>query len=276
MWLETYRGAASPWECDITGHFTIAFYFDRIAIAEASLATRLGLTDLLRSGGFVRRYNVRLVNELHAGSAFHIESAAIGLEGGLRFGHRVVDSVTGGAITWVEVHWDGAAGRLPPDSVAAWDGPEFAARPAPANPGRLLPTGAGRVQPGDLDEFDFMGLRGMVHKFSDTAMQSICAIGLTPEYNKTDRRSYSTVELRLRIARMPRLGEAYRIGSGITHLGNTSVHFLHVMSDPESGREIARVDRYGVQLDLETRRPAPLAPALRKRAERLLFAAGQP
>jgi acyl-CoA thioesterase FadM len=276
MWFETYRGAASPWECDITGHFTIAFYFDRIAIAEASLAAQLGLSDLLRSGGFVRRYDVRLVSELHPGSAFHVESAAIGCDGGLRFGHRLVDSVTGAAIAWAAASWDGVAARLPPGSIAAWNGPEFTARPAPADPGRLLPTGAGRVRPGDLDEFGGMDLCGMVHKFSDTAMHSICAIGLTPEYNKTGRRSYSTVELRLRIARIPRLGEAYRIGSGITHLGTTSVHFLHVMSDPEGGPEIARVDRYGVQLDLETRRPAPLAPAWRALAQRLLLATGQP
>jgi hypothetical protein len=82
--LETYRGAASPWECDVTEHFTLAFYFDRIAMAEASLAERLGLLDTLRAGGFTRRYDVRLAREQHAGSAFHIESAPLDAEGALR------------------------------------------------------------------------------------------------------------------------------------------------------------------------------------------------
>ena len=28
-WIETYRGAVPPWQCDVTEHFTIAYYFDR-------------------------------------------------------------------------------------------------------------------------------------------------------------------------------------------------------------------------------------------------------
>ncbi|HTW53294.1 MAG TPA: hypothetical protein VME45_15490, partial [Stellaceae bacterium] len=70
----------------------------------------------------------------------------------------------------------------------------------------------------------------------------------------------------------PALGEAYRIDTGLAHLGTTSLRYLHVMREAASGREIARMDRYGVQLDLDARRPAPLAPALRERAERLLMA----
>ena len=42
-WIETYRGAVSPWETDVTEHFTVAFYFDRIAMAEATLAERARL-----------------------------------------------------------------------------------------------------------------------------------------------------------------------------------------------------------------------------------------
>ena len=42
------------------------------------------------------------------------------------------------------------------------------------------------------------------------------------------------------------------------------------MREARSGEEIAWLDRYGVQLDLDARRPAPLAPELRERAERLL------
>src|ERR1700730_2183555 len=106
-WIETYRGAVSPWECDVTEHFTVAFYFDRVAMAEVSLATALGLTDRLRDGGFNRRYDVRYARELRAGAAFHVESAAIGGDGGVRLGHRFVDSITGEAITWFDVHWDG-------------------------------------------------------------------------------------------------------------------------------------------------------------------------
>ena len=268
--IETYRGAASPWECDVTEHFTMAFYFDRIAQAEAAVAAELGLLDRLREGRFTRRYDVRLAHEQRAGSAFHVESTVLDGGGHLRLGHRVVNSVIGEPTTWFDTHWDGV--EAPRGNPAVWDGPEFAARAEPADLAGLIPSMAGRVRPGDLDEFGRMGLAGMVHKFSDAAVQFGAALGLTADYIKTARRSFSAFELRLRIARSPRLGETYRIDSGLAHLGNTSLRYLHVLRDAR-GTEIARVDRYGVQLDLDTRRPAPLAPELRKRAERLLLPA---
>ena len=273
-WIETYRGAASPWECDVTEHFTLAFYVDRIAMAEATLAEGLGLLGMLREGGFARRYDVRLARELRAGSAFHIESAATRGDGSLRLGHRVVDSVSGEVATWFDGYWDGVDAKPPAEGLARWNGPDFAPRPEPTDLARLIPSMAGRVQPGDLDEFGRMGLAGMVHKFSDAAVQFGAAIGLTADYIKTARRSFSAFELRLRIARSPGLGEAYRIDTGLAHLGNTSLRYLHVMRDPTTGREIARADRYGVQLDLDARRPAPLAPELRERAQRLLLPMG--
>ena len=91
-WSETYRGTVPPWECDITEHFTIAYYLDRLTDSERNLADLLELGDLLRGGGFHRRFTLRFMRELRAGSSFHIESAALAIEGGLRLGHRFVDS----------------------------------------------------------------------------------------------------------------------------------------------------------------------------------------
>lgn len=268
-WIETYRGAAAPWECDITEHFTLAFYFDRIAMAEANFAERLELLDRLRAGGFARRYDVRLVRELHARTAVHVESAVIGGDDELRIGHRVVDTISGAVTTWFDVRWESVA---PPPSVerAEWQAPALEIRPQPHNIAGLVPSTAGRVDPGDLDEFGRMGLAGIVHKFSDAAVQFGGAIGLTADYIASARRSFSAFGLRLTIARAPASGEVYRIDTGLAYLGTTSLHYLHVMRDA-SGQEIARMDRYGVQLDLDARRPAPLAPELRERAERLLM-----
>jgi acyl-CoA thioesterase FadM len=277
-WIETYRGAVSPWETDVTEHFTVAFYFDRVAMAEASLAAELGLTDTLRAGGFTRRYDVRYARELRAGSAFHVESAALeikgGVDGGVRLGHRFVDSVTGEAITWFDVHWDGVDAKLPAGRIAAWDGPEFEVRADPNDLSRLIPTSAGRVQPGDLDEFGRMGICGVIHKFTDSSVQIGAAVGLTADYIKTGRRGFSTFEFRVRIGGSLGLGDRYETRTGIAHLGNSSLRFLHVMSDPATGQEIARLGQFGVTLDLDVRRPAALAPELRERAEKLVLPTG--
>src|ERR1700693_3921359 len=59
-WTETYRGAVPPWQCDVTEHFTVAYYFDRLEEAEANIAEELGLGDLPGRGDLVRRVELRV------------------------------------------------------------------------------------------------------------------------------------------------------------------------------------------------------------------------
>src|SRR4029077_15495127 len=100
-WTETWRGIVAPWECDITEHFTIAYYFDRLADAASTIAAGLGFEEALQSGG--PRFDVRFVRELRAGASFHTLSAPIALdEGSLRLGHRFVDSANGEVTAWIE------------------------------------------------------------------------------------------------------------------------------------------------------------------------------
>ena len=68
---------------------------------------------------------------------------------------------------------------------------------------------------------------------------------------------------------MPRTDQ---LRSGLLHVGNSSIRILHVMTDERSGERVSTLEQSGVQLDLEARRPAALAPALRERALKLLVA----
>ena len=90
-WTETWRGIVAPWECDITEHFTIAYYFDRLADAASTMAASLGFEQASRSAG--RRFDVRFVRELRAGASFHIVSAPIALDEGSS-SPRVISSST--------------------------------------------------------------------------------------------------------------------------------------------------------------------------------------
>jgi acyl-CoA thioesterase FadM len=108
-WTETYRGTVPPWQCDVTEHFTIAYYFDRLEESEANLADELGLSDLSRRADLVRRMDVRFARELRKGASFHVESAALGVDtDGIRVGHRFVDSANGEVVTWFDERWDAA------------------------------------------------------------------------------------------------------------------------------------------------------------------------
>ena len=280
-WSETCRGTVPPWECDITEHFTIAYYFDRLDEAQRNLADELGLGEVLHAGGFTRRLDMRFTRELRAGSSFHVDGAVLAVDEGLRLGHRVVDSANGDVVTWIAEYWDLTAGRLSPerqtalaDRLALWNGPASEPRADPPGHAGFIPTARGRVKPRELDADGRFGLAAMVHRFTDACVQAGAAIGMDADYMEQSRRGFSTFELGLRICGMLAPDDPFLIETGIAHLGNSSLRMIHRLCDPRSGSEVARLSQYGVNLDLDARRPARWPDAIRDRAQRLVVPAG--
>src|SRR6516165_7411840 len=156
-WMETWRGIVAPWECDLTEHFTIAYYFDRLADAASAIGASLSLTEASRSAG--RRFDVRFVRELRAGASFHILSAPIALdEGHVGLGHQIIDSADGAVTAWVEETLAIPAAQLPRGNREAvnarllfWPGPAVEQRPEPSTTHGFSVTVRDRVKPLDLD-----------------------------------------------------------------------------------------------------------------------------
>jgi acyl-CoA thioesterase FadM len=266
-WTETCRSIVAPWECDTTEHFTIAYYFDRLADAAAAIADSLGL----RGPASARRhFDVRFAHELRAGASFHILSGPIGLdEHSLRLGHQIVDSGDGEVTAWVVETRADAAPSLTCE-LLPWPGPAVERRPEPATFEGFIPTARDRVKPTDLGADGNFTLAAFVHRFTAGCIQGLAAIGGTASYMETERKGYSTFELALSVSGLPRLGEPVLVETGIVHLGSSSLRFMHRMCDPRTGVEFARLGQFGVQLDLDTRRPAAIPEALRSAAARLL------
>jgi acyl-CoA thioesterase FadM len=280
-WTETYRGTVPPWQCDVTEHFTVAYYFDRLEEAEGNIADTLDLGDLPGRGDLPRRLDVRFARELRAGSSFHVESAALGVNdhgNGLHLGHRFVDSVNGEVVTWFDEHWDLSAAPLTSRQrgtiegrLAVWNGPAAETRPEPVRTAGFIPTARGRVKPGDLDAAGHFALSAIVHRFSNASGQTGAAIGMDTEFMEKQRRGFSTFELTLRISGALRLDEPYLVETGVGHLGNSSLRMIHRMTDTRSGAEVARLGQFGVNLDLDARRPARWPDDIRTRAQALVI-----
>jgi acyl-CoA thioesterase FadM len=278
-WTETYRGAVPPWQCDVTEHFTIAYYFDRLEEADGNLADALGLGDMPRRGDLPRRINARFERELRAGASFHVESAALGVDDALRLGHRFVDSTSGDVVSWFEEHWDLSAAPLTSRQrgviepmCAAWNGPAAEQRAEPARTDGFIATARGRVKPGDVDAAGHFALGAMVHRFSNASGQLGAAIGMDSDFMSQQRRGFSTFELILRISSVLPLDAPYLIETGIGHLGNSSLRMIHRLTDPRTEAEVSRLSQYGVNLDLDARRPARWPDEIRARAAALVVA----
>jgi len=284
-WTETYRGAVPPWHCDVTEHFTIGYYFDRLEEAESNLTDALGLGNLAHRDTTTRRIQARFVKELRAGACFHFESAALAVETAtlgstLRLGHRVVESSSGEVVTWFHESWDLTAHPLTPaqsditrGQLAEWNGPESETRPEPTSTAGFIPTARGRVKHADIDAAGHLALGAMVLRFSNASGQLSAAIGMDPGYMQRNRRGFSTFELTLRVSGALRLDTPYLIQTGIGHLGNSSMRMIHRMTDPRTGTEIAQLGQYGVNLDLDARRPTRWPEEIRGRADALVIPA---
>jgi acyl-CoA thioesterase FadM len=94
------------------------------------------------------------------------------------------------------------------------------------------------------------------------------------EFMQQHRRGFSTFELALRMSAALPLDAPYLIETGIGHLGNSSLRMIHRMTDPRSGTEIARLGQFGVNLDLDARRPARWPEEIRSRAAALVIPVG--
>jgi acyl-CoA thioesterase FadM len=275
-WTETYRGVVPPWECDLNEHFTVSGYFDRLEEAEANLGDELGFGTLPLRGVLPHRIFGRFEHELRAGAGFHVESAVIGVDPGLRLGHRFVDSSNGEVVTWFDEHWDLSAAPLTAQQRAAIEsrvtdraGPAPEVRPEPLTTDGFIPTARGRVKPGDVDAAGHFALNAIVRRFSNASGQLSAAIGMSRTFMQQQRRGFSTFEQNLRMSGALRVDAPYLIETGIGHLGNSSLRMIHRMTDPRTGAEIARLSQYGVYLDLDARRPVRWPDDIRGRAAAL-------
>ena len=280
-WAETYRGAVPPWQCDVTEHFTIAYYFDRLEEARGNLADILGIGDLSHRADLPRRIEARFARELREGASFHVESAVLGVENGLRLGHRFVDSANGEVVTWFDEHWDLSTAPLTSQQrntiaarLAAWNGPATERRPEPVSTAGFIPTARGRVKHADLDAAGHFALGAIVHRFSNASAQLGTAIGMDGTFMQQQRRGFSTFELILGLSGALLLDAPYLVETGIAHLGNSSLRMIHRMTDARTGAEIALLSQYGVNLDLDARRPAHWPDTIRNRAAPLVVPVG--
>jgi acyl-CoA thioesterase FadM len=205
-------------------------------------------------------------------------------EGGLTLGHEVVDAGDGALCTTVEQRAVivGSGRRTPlPLSRAEqdlalrhrvdWDsGLAPATAKGPTDDGRFIDAARDTLKPWEVDTQGFAAPPAFIHRFSTANGHVLAAFGMTPAYMRSERRGFSTFEFRLAFPGALRAGDFVLVRSGLAHVGKSSIRILHRMTEARTGALVATLDQSGVCLDLDARRPAPLADDLRERAMGML------
>ena len=63
-----------------------------------------------------------------------------------------------------------------------------------------------------------------------------------------------------------RVDDPLLVRSALTHVGNSSMRIVHVMTNERTGERVSTLEQSGVHLDMDARRPTPLPPDLRAQA----------
>jgi acyl-CoA thioester hydrolase len=287
-WVESCRGSVAAWEVDHVGHFTVAYYHQRIEDAGFALLERLrlGPGDLRGQGrGCVTAdCYVRYLDELRGGDIYHIQSGVIAVEeAALVLGHRLFDTARGVACTTVEqrvahvdlatrqpVALEGAPRRAADAHRVAWTEAPCERRPRPRGDEGFVDGARDTVKPAEMSVLGEAGLAYYIHRFSASGAHLLAAFGMTPAYMREAQRGLSTFEFQLAITGPLRPGDAARVQSALVHVGTSSLRLFHRMSRARTGEGLATLEQFGVHLDRETRRPSPLPETLRAKALALL------
>jgi acyl-CoA thioester hydrolase len=272
-WLETYRGTVFRWEVDANDHFTVAYYLARFSDAAVTLLHALGLGPAPTLDCYIR-----YTRELRVGDLMHVSSGVIAADAdGLTLGHKLFETTENTLCTTVEhrlrVALTPEQRRAAEARRAAWDAPARETRPRPKGLDGFMVSTRDAVKAGEVEANGWIAPPAAIHRFSAANGHVLAAFGLTPTYMRDNDRGFSTFEFQLGFEAGVRADDPLTVRSALTHVGNSSMRILHVMTDERSGERVATLEQSGVQLDLAARRPAPLEPELRERALKLLVTA---
>jgi acyl-CoA thioester hydrolase len=216
-WIESCRGGVPAWEVDHVGHFTVAYYHQRIEDAGFVVLDALGLGPASARaegrGCVTAGCYVRYVNELRGGDIYHVQSGVLGIEeSALVVGHRLFDSASGTLCTTVEqrlAHVDTSTGA--PLALAAasrraaeahrvdWPEPPAERRPRPRGEEGFVDGALDTVKPAEMNVLGRSALSHYIHRFSASGGHLLATFGMTPAYMRTEQRGLSTFEFQLTI-----------------------------------------------------------------------------
>ena len=286
--IETCRGSVTAWEVDHVGHFTVAYYHQRIEDAGFVLLEALGLgPTYVRSEGRgcpTTECLVRYQKELRGGDIYHVRSGVVAVEDtALVLGHKLFDSSSGVLCTTVEqrvAHVGLATGEPIPLAAASrraaeahrvdWQEPPRERRPQPRGDEGFVDGALDTVKPSEMGLLGRSALQHYIHRFSSSGGHLMAAFGMTPAYMRTEQRGLSTFEFQLSVAGPLRSGDLVCVQSALVHVGSSSLRMFHRMRNASTGEQVATLEQSGVHLDREARRGVPLPDALRSKAVALL------
>ncbi|MBL4721140.1 MAG: hypothetical protein JKY20_08435 [Alphaproteobacteria bacterium] len=261
---ETFRGDVLPGEVDATEHFTVAYYYEKFEAATWRFLRQSGVDPAAaRTTDALTHYK----SELRDRDIYRIETALIDGGAAPTIAHKLYNAETDTLCTTMQ---QSLAGVTLNGDVTAWDGDAREERSIPGDDANWVSSAQDVARPNEVNWAGNLSLSGYIRRFSTANSFIMSAFGMTPQYMTENRVGLSTFEFQLVFQGEAKPGDMIDVESCIAQLGGSSLRLYHRLRNAETGALIAGLSQFGVQLDLDARRPSRIADDLRARAEALL------
>jgi len=280
--IEVHRGSVQTWECDAMGHMNVRFYLSRAGDGLAALASELGAgrrhERRLGRGLSAVEHHVRFHGELRPGAPVVMRAGVLDVHPhGLRV-YLELRNAAGeelGATFVAEARYLGLAtheAAALPDDVRmranelrlslpeqgrarglSLDVPRASPTVKQADDLGLWQIYRGVVHAADCDTNGHLTPDGLMGRLSDGIPNLVAFLG-GGDRSAAVHLGGAAVEYRLVYRSWPRVGDHLSVRSGLRGVGEKSLHLVHWIFDPESGKAVASAEAVSINLDLRTRR----------------------
>lgn len=288
-----WRGTFNRWQAGLAGHINIQHTGQAIDDARQAFVLQSGIDPVAAreagTGFGARRLWVDFRHELAPGDVGHItgtpQAAADGrtvLRGALvRSPDGVIATRFETTIDQIDLatgdFGDALALDVATSATSAGSAPAIRAIPRPSEPpvktAAMVQSWLGTVEMRDADASSRMTARALF----DVATRGIWSVqimaGMTRDKLADDAIGTGVTALQVEQMHVPAAGELLSAHSGVLGMSARSCRFRHLVRNVASGQDVAVIDYVLAFFDRHTGAPAPLTPAYREAAERLLIAA---
>lgn len=135
----------------------------------------------------------------------------------------------------------------------------------------LVESYLGRVGAMECDHLGHMNVQFYVAKISDAAWHVMASIGMTPAFIRERRQVPAAIRQEIAYLKELLAGDLVCMESGVLEAGERKITFFHRLRKVETGQVAMTSKVFTINMDLDTRRSAPLDPAILARAQARLL-----
>lgn len=138
----------------------------------------------------------------------------------------------------------------------------------------LVESYRGRVGAMECDHLGHMNVQFYVARISDAAWHVMASIGMTPAFIRERRQAAAAVRQEIAYLKELLAGDLVCMESGVLEAGERKITFFHRLRKVETDQVAMTSKVFTINMDLDTRRSAPLDPAILARAQARLLDQG--